>query len=393
MERTVIVSACRTPIGRYLGGLAAIPATKLGAHVVKEAVRRAGIEPGDVDEVLGGMVLQGGQGQNPARQAALFGGLPETVAAVTINKVCGSSLKAAMIADQAIRCGDVKVALALGMESMSRTPYYVFDAREGFKFGHRKLVDGMIHDGLWDVYNDVHMGETAELVAEKYGISREEMDRWAVRSHEKALAAMDGGKFKEEIVPVEIPQRKGDPVVLDRDEGPRPGTTLDKLARLRPAFKKDGLVTAGNSSTLNDGAAAVLLAAESWAKERGLPVLGRVVASVTAGLAPEMVLMTPEPAIRMLLEKTGWSMDDVDLFEINEAFAVQQVALAKVLEIPEEKHNVHGGGVALGHPIGASGARCLTSLLYAMKDRGAKRGIVTLCLGGGNGVAMAIERD
>jgi len=393
MERTVIVSACRTPIGRYLGGLASIPATKLGAHVVKEAVRRAGIEPGDVDEVLGGMVLQAGQGQNPARQAALFAGLPEIVAAVTINKVCGSSLKAAMIADQAIRCGDVGIAVAVGMESMSRTPYYVFRAREGFKFGHQKLVDGMIHDGLWDVYNDVHMGETAELVAEKYGISREEMDRWAVRSHEKALAAMEQGKFAAEIVPVEIPQRKGDPVVLDRDEGPRPGTTLEKLAKLRPAFKKDGVVTAGNSSTLNDGAAAVVLAAESVAKERGLPVLGRVVASVTAGLAPEMVLMTPEPAIRMLLEKTGWSMDDVDLFEINEAFAVQQVALAKVLGIPEEKHNVHGGGIALGHPIGASGARCLTSLLHAMADRGARRGIVTLCLGGGNGVAMAIERD
>jgi len=391
MERTVIVSACRTPIGRYLGGLASIPATKLGAHVVKEAVRRAGIDPGEVDEVLGGMVLQAGQGQNPARQAALYAGFPETVAAVTINKVCGSSLKAAMIADQAIRCGDVKVALALGMESMSRTPYYVFDAREGFKFGHRKLVDGMIHDGLWDVYNDVHMGETAELVAEKYGISREEMDRWAVRSHEKALAAMDGGKFKEEIVPVEIPQRKGDPVALDRDEGPRAGTTLEKLARLRPAFKKDGLVTAGNSSTLNDGAAAVVLAAESWAKEKGLPVLGRVVASVTSGLAPEMVLMTPEPAIRMLLEKTGWSMDDVDLFEINEAFASQAVYVTRELGIDPEKINVNGGAVGLGHPIGASGARILTTLLYAMKQKDARTGMASLCLGGGNAVSLAVE--
>ncbi|RMG45390.1 MAG: acetyl-CoA C-acetyltransferase [Acidobacteria bacterium] len=392
MEKTVIVSACRTPIGRFLGALSPLPATRLGALVVREAVSRAGIAPGDVDEVIMGNVVQAGLGQNPARQAAIWGGVPESVGAFTVNKVCGSSLKAVMLADQAIRAGDADIIVAGGMESMSNCPYLVQQARTGLRMGHAQLVDSMIHDGLWDVYNDVHMGETAEMVADRYEVSREEMDAWALMSHERAIAAIDAGKFRDEIVPVEVPQRKGETKLVDTDEGPRRDTSLEKLARLKPAFRKDGRVTAGNSPGVNDGAAAVVVAREGVARERGLPVLGRVVASVTSGLAPEWVLMTPEPAIRAVLDKAGWSMDEVDLFEINEAFAVQQVALGKVLGIPREKHNVHGGGVALGHPIGASGARCLTTALYAMRDRDAHRAVVSLCLGGGNAVAVAIER-
>jgi acetyl-CoA C-acetyltransferase len=391
MERSVIVSACRTPVGRYLGGLASVPATRLGAHVVREVVERAGIEPADVEEIVMGQVVQAGAGQAPARQAALYGGLPASVAAVTVNKVCGSSLKAVMLADQAIRAGDAHCILAGGMESMSQIPHYVLGYRQGVKMGHQQLVDGMIHDGLWDVYKDIHMGGTAELVAERYEVSREDMDAWALMSHQRAVAAADGGEFDEEITPYEVPQRKG-ATVVDRDESPRRETTIEQLARLKPAFQKDGKVTAGNAPSVNDAAAAVLVTSESWARERKLPVLGRIVAAVTAGLEPEWVLMAPEPAIRALLERTGWSMDDVELFEINEAFAVQQVALGKVLGIPRERHNVAGGAVAIGHPIGASGARCLTTLLYAMKRRGARRGICSLCLGGGNAVAVAVER-
>ncbi len=391
MDRTVIVSACRTPIGRFLGALSTIPATRLGAHVVREAVARAGIGAEEIDEVVMGHVVQAGQGQNPARQAAIHGGLPTSVGALTVNKVCGSSLKAVMLADQALRAGDVRYIVAGGMESMSSCPYLLTRARTGLRMGHDRIVDSMISDGLWDVYNDMHMGATAEMVADKYDVSREEMDEWSLLSHRRALDAIDGGRFDEEVVPVEVPQRKGDPVSVTVDEGPRRDTSLEKLGRLKPAFKKDGRVTAGNAPGVNDGASAVVVTTASLARERGLPVLGRIVASETAGLDPEWVLMTPEPAIRSILAKTGWSPADVDLYEINEAFAVQQVALAKVLEIPRDKHNVNGGAVALGHPIGASGARCLTTMLYAMKQRGEKRGIVALCLGGGNAVAMAVE--
>ena len=393
MDRSVIVSACRTPIGRFLGGLSTVPATRLGALVVREAVERAGIGADQVDEVVMGNVVQAGLGQNPARQAAIHGGIPTSVGAVTVNKVCGSSLKAVMLADQALRAGDARLIVAGGMESMSNCPYLLKRARTGLRMGHDQIVDSMIADGLWDVYNDVHMGVTAEMVADKYDVSREEMDEWAFSSHRRALEAIDGNRFDDEIVPVTIPQRKGDPATFALDEGPRRDTSLEKLGRLKPAFKKDGSVTAGNAPGVNDGASAVVVTTESHARERSLPVLGRIVASVTAGLDPEWVLMTPEPAIRSLLTKTGWKPADVDLYEINEAFAVQQVALAKVLELPGEKHNVCGGAVALGHPIGASGSRCLTTMLYAMRQRGAKRGIVALCLGGGNAVAMAVEQD
>jgi acetyl-CoA C-acetyltransferase len=391
MDRTVIVSACRTPIGRFMGGLASLTAPRLGAVVVKEAVQRAGVAASEIEEVIVGNVLQAGVGQNPARQAAIFGGLSERVGAVTINKVCGSSLKAVMLADQAIRAGDAKLILAGGMESMSNAPYYLFGARSGFKLGHQKLVDGLVHDGLWDVYHNVHMGDTAELVADKYSVTREQMDEWALLSHQRACTSIDDGRFRSEIVAVEITGPKGASTTLSVDESPRKDTSLDKLAALKPAFKKDGgRVTAGNAPGTNDGASAVVLASERFARERGLPILGVIAAQATAGLAPEWVLMTPEPTIKALWAKTGWRPDQVDLYEINEAFAVQQVALAKVLELPRDKHNVRGGGVALGHPIGASGARCLTTLVHALSP--GQKGMVSLCLGGGNGVGVAVER-
>lgn len=391
MERTVIVSACRTPMGRFMGGLAPITAPRLGAVAVREAVKRAGIAAGEVEEVIMGNVLQAGVGQNPARQAAIFGGLPESVGAVTINKVCGSSLKAVMLADQAIRAGDAHVIVAGGMESMSNAPYYLFGARTGYKLGHQRLVDGLIHDGLWDVYSNQHMGDTAEMIADKYAVTREQMDEWAFLSHQRAIAAIEGGLFNEEIVGVEVPGAKGSVASITIDESPRKDTSIEKLASLKPAFKKDGgRVTAGNAPGTNDGASALVVTSESYAKRHGLKILGVVSAQATAGLSPAMVLMTPEPTIRALWNKTGWRPDQVDLYEINEAFAVQQVALGKVLEIPRAKHNARGGGVALGHPIGASGARCLTTLLYALES--GQKGVVSLCLGGGNGVGMAIER-
>lgn len=376
-----------------MGSLATLPATRLGSIVVGEALARGGVDGAEIDEVIMGNVCQAGVGQNPARQAALGAGLPETVAAMTVNKVCGSALKAVMIADQAIRAGDAKAVIAGGMESMSNVPFYMMGVRRGYKMGHQTLVDGLVHDGLTDAYENVHMGETAERVADRYEVSREQMDEWAVLSHQRALAAAEAGHFDDEIVSVEVPQRKGAPVVFARDESPRADTSMETLARLRPVFRKDGRVTAGNAPGTNDGAAAVLVTSAEYAEEKNLGVLARIVASTTAGLAPEWVLMTPEPAIRKILEMTGWSPEEVDYYEINEAFAVQQVALAKVLEIPRERHNVHGGGVALGHPIGASGARCLASLVHAMKRHGKQRGIVSLCLGGGNAVAMAVERD
>jgi len=391
MKNPVIVSAVRTPTGRFLGTLAPLSATRLGSLAVAEAVRRAGVEPGQVDEVIMGNVVGAGLGQNPARQAAIGAGLPDTVPALTINKVCGSGMKAVVLAAQAIKAGDAHMIVAGGMESMSNAPFLLPGARNGFKMGNQKLVDSVIHDGLWDAYNDYHMGNTGEVVAERYEVAREAQDQWALASQQKAVAAIDAGEFKREIVAVEIPRRKGDPVLFDTDESPRRDSSIEALRRLKPAFKKDGTVTAGNAPGLSDGAAALVVASPERAEELGLKARARVVAYASSGLAPELVMMAPEKAIREVWEKTGWSSDDVDLYEINEAFAVQQVALGRELGIDPSKHNVRGGGVALGHPIGASGARILTTLLHALEDRGLRRGIASLCLGGGNAVAMAIE--
>jgi len=392
MSNPVIVSAVRVPTGRFLGTHAPLTATRLGGLVVAEAVRRAGVRPDDVDEVVMGNVVSAGLGQNPARQAALGAGLPDAVPALTVNKVCGSGLKAVVLASQAIRCGDAEIVVAGGMESMSNAPFLLQGIREGHRMGHQKLVDSVIHDGLWDVYNDYHMGQTAELVAERWGVGRSDQDRWAFESHRKAVAAIDAGKFKREILPVPVPRAKGDPLLFDTDESPRRDTSLEALGRLKPAFKKDGSVTAGNAPGLSDGASALVVMSAERARREGRTVRAEIVAHASSGLAPELVMMAPEKAIRTVWEKTGWTVDDVDLYEINEAFAVQQVALARVLGIPPDKHNVWGGGVALGHPIGASGARILTTLLHALEDRGARRGIAALCLGGGNAVAVAIER-
>jgi len=392
MDNPVILSAVRTPIGKFLGALSSIPATRLGAIAVQEAVRRAGVDAGKIDEVIMGNVVGAGLGQNPARQAALGAGLPDSVAAMTINKVCGSSLKAAVIAAQAIKAGDAEVVVAGGMESMSNAPYMLPGARLGYRMGNAKVVDLMIHDGLWDSYNDYHMGNTGEVVAERHEVGREEQDGWAVESHRKAIAAIDAGEFKREIVAVEVPQRKKDPVLFDTDECPRRDTSIETLARLKPAFKKGGTVTAGNAPPVNDGASAVVVASRAAAARLGLEPRAEIVAYATSGLAPELVMMAPEKAVRAVWEKTGWSADDVGLYEFNEAFSVQQIALGRVLGIDPAKHNVRGGAVALGHPIGASGARILTTLLHAMEDRNEKKGIAALCLGGGNAVAMAIQR-
>jgi len=391
MKHPVIVSAVRTPIGRFQGTLAPIQATKLGSIAVAEAVKRAGIKPEQVDEVIMGNVVGAGLGQNPARQAALGAGLPDSIPALTINKVCGSGLKAVVLAVQAIKSGDAEIVVAGGMESMSNAPYLIKNARNGFRMGHQQVLDSMIHDGLWDAYNDYHMGNTGEVVAERWEIDREAQDQWALESHQKAIAAIDAGKFKDEIVPVEVPRRKKDPILFDTDEAPRRETSLEALAKLRPAFKKGGTVTAGNAPGVNDGAAATVIVAADKAAELGLKPRARIVAYASSGLAPELVMMAPEKAVRSVWEKTGWSADDVDLYEFNEAFSVQQVALGRVLGIDRAKHNVNGGAVALGHPIGASGARVLTTLLHALQDRGGKRGIAALCLGGGNAVAMGIE--
>jgi len=390
MERAVIVQALRTPIGRFLGGLSTLRAPELGAHVVKSVVERSGIDPDLVEEVIMGNVLQAGVGQNPARQAALGAGLDPAVAAVTINKVCGSGLKSVMLAAQAIKCGDAEVIVAGGMESMSKAPYLLPQARIGQRLGNGKLVDAMIHDGLWDIYNDFHMGSTGELVSREYKVTREAQDEFAVASHQKAVAAIDRGDFKDEIVPVEVPQRKGDPTLVDTDEGPRRDVTLEGLAKLKPAFEKDGTVTAGNASTINDGAAALLVMSESKAKELGLEPLAYIDAYGTGGMKPEWVMMAPVKAVKDLMAKTGENIETYDLIELNEAFSSQGCALIKELEINPEKLNVNGGAVALGHPIGASGARVLVTLLHAMKKRKAKRGLVSLCLGGGNAVAMTV---
>jgi acetyl-CoA C-acetyltransferase len=385
------VSAARTPTGKFLGALKGFQATELGAKVVAEAVKRAGAPAEAVEEVILGNVVSAGLGQNPARQAALGASLPPGVAALTINKVCGSGLKAVMLARQAILAGDAQVIVAGGMESMSNGPYLVPRLREGLRLGHGELIDSVVHDGLWDVYNDYHMGITGENVAEKYGVSREEMDAYAAESHRRAAAATEAGKFKAEILPIEIPQRKGDPLVVDRDEPIRPDTTTEALAKLKPVFKEDGTVTAGNAPGMNDGAAALVVASEEAVERHGMRPIARVAAQAISGLEPEWVMMTPVPAVQRLLEKTGWTNDDVDLFEINEAFSVQACAVTRELNLDLAKTNVHGGAVALGHPIGASGARILTTLLHALRDRGGKRGIASLCLGGGNGVALAVE--
>jgi acetyl-CoA C-acetyltransferase len=384
---TVIVSAVRTPTGKFLGALKSLTATELGALVVADAVRRAGIDAAAVDECIMGNVVSAGLGQNPARQAALRGGLREDVAALTINKVCGSGLKAVMLADQAIRAADIEVAVAGGMESMSNCPYLMPRVREGLRMGNAEILDSMIHDGLWCAFENVHMGNAGEVVADCYKVTRAEQDAYAALSHQKAAKA----DFKEEILPVTIPSKKGD-VIVDRDEAVRPDTTADSLATLTPAFKKDGSVTAGNAPGVNDGASALVLMSAGRATALGAAPLARIVGQTASGLAPKMVLMTPVEATRRLMTKIGWRLVDVDLFELNEAFAVQAVAVIRELGIDPAKVNVHGGAVALGHAIGSSGSRILTTLLHALKQRNLKRGVATLCMGGGNGLALAIER-
>jgi acetyl-CoA C-acetyltransferase len=393
MEQPVILGAVRTPIGKFMGGLAPLSAPELGAKVVAEAVRRAGIEPGLVDEAIMGNVVQAGLGQNPARQAALRGGLDPRVAAMTINKVCGSGLKAVALASQAVQLGESEVVVAGGMESMSNCPYLLKGARSGFRLGNQEIFDSMITDGLWDVYENYHMGVTGELVAEKYGITRQEQDQFALDSHRKAVRAIKSCFFGEQIVPVEIAQKKGEPVVIKTDESPREDTSLEALGKLRPAFKKDGTVTAGNAPGTNDGAAAVIVTSEKNAARLGKTPMARIVAQAVSGVEPKWVMMAPVDAVEKLLKKTGWDRDkDVDLYELNEAFAVAAIAVTRVLKLNPEKVNVNGGAVALGHPIGASGARVLITLLYEMQRRDLKRGIAALCLGGGNAVALAIER-
>jgi acetyl-CoA C-acetyltransferase len=392
VHEAVIVSAVRTPTGKFLGALKPLTAPELGALVVAEAVRRAGIEAVIVDECIMGNVVTAGLGQNPARQAARRGGLPDHVAALTINKVCGSGLKAVMLAAQAIATGDIDVAVAGGMESMSNCPYLLPRARDGLRMGHGELLDSMISDGLWCAFEQCHMGNSGEVVAEHYHVGRQAQDEFAARSHQKAAKATEAGWFKDEILPVSIPQRKGPPSVVDRDEPIRVDATAESLAALKPAFKKDGTVTAGNAPGVNDGASALVVMAAERALALGLPPLARIVGQATSGLAPKFVLMTPVEAVRRLVQKVGWQLADVDLFELNEAFSVQAVAVMQALGIDERKVNVNGGAVALGHAIGSSGARVLTTLLYALRRRNLKRGIATLCLGGGNGVALAVER-
>ena len=392
MREAVIVSAVRTPTGKFLGALKEFTAPQLGALVVAEAVRRAGIDPAIVDECIMGNVVSAGLGQNPARQAALRGGLPDHVAALTINKVCGSGLKAVMLAHQAIAVGDIDVAVAGGMESMSNCPYLLPRVRDGLRMGHSEILDSMISDGLWCAFEQCHMGNAGEVVAEHYHVDRSAQDAFAARSHQKAAQATASGWFSDEILPVSIPQRRGDPVIVDRDEAIRPDTTAAALAQLKPAFKKHGTVTAGNAPGVNDGASALVVMAAERARAMGVAPLAHIVGQATSGLPPKFVLMTPVEAVRRLVDKIGWDLADVDLFELNEAFSVQAVAVLNELGIPEEKVNVHGGAVALGHAIGSSGGRVLTTLLYAMKRRNVRRGIATLCLGGGNGVAVAVER-
>jgi len=391
MREVVIASAVRTPIGKFLGGLSSFTAPQLGSIAIKEAMKRAGVEGEIVEEVIMGNVLMAGLGQNPARQAAIHAGVNVGAGAVTVNKVCGSGLKAVVFATQAIKLEDADIVVAGGMESMSNAPYLLRQARTGYRLNDGVLVDAMVYDGLWDVYNDFHMGNTAELVSEKYKIPREEMDEYAYNSHMKAVKATEEGKFADEIVPVEVPQRKGEPIVVEKDEGPRADTSMERLAKLKPVFKEGGVVTAGNSSQISDGAAAMVLMSAEKAEELGVKPLAKVTGYATGGLEPEWVMMTPTVAVPKLLEKTGLKLEDFDLIELNEAFAVQPCAVMKELGMDPEKVNIHGGAVALGHPIGCSGARILVTLIYALKQTGGKRGLSTLCLGGGNAVALSIE--
>ena len=391
MEDVVIVAAGRTAVGKFGGALAKIPAAELGAHVIRNLLVRSGITADMIDEVILGQVLTAGCGQNPARQAAIRGGLPDMVPAFTINKVCGSGLKAMHLAAQAIKCGDARIIIAGGQENMSASPHVLNNSRDGFRMGDAKLVDTMIVDGLWDVYNQYHMGTTAENIAQKFGISRQEQDEFALASQHKAEAAQKAGKFKSEIIPLEIPGKKG-ALIVDSDEYIKPGTTLESLASLRPAFSKEGTVTAGNASGINDGAAAVILMAASRARELGLKPLARIKAYSSAGVDPALMGMGPVPAAHLCLKKAGWTHQDVDLMEINEAFAAQAIAVNREMGWDTSKINVNGGAIAIGHPIGASGCRILVTLLYEMIRRDAKRGLASLCIGGGMGVALAIER-
>jgi acetyl-CoA C-acetyltransferase len=394
LEDVVIISAVRTPVGKFQGSLSDFSAPQLGALAVKEAVKRANLQPEQVDECIMGNVVTAGLGQNPARQAALFGGLKDEVAAMTINKVCGSGLKAVGLAAQAIQTGNSEVVVAGGMESMTNAPYLLPQARKGYRLGNAQIVDSMVNDGLWDVYNNYHMGITGENVAEKYAISREEQDEFALSSHLKAAAAWKECRFKSQVVPVEIPAKKkgGAPTLFAYDESVREDTTLEALRALKPAFKKDGTVTAGNAPGVNDGAAAVVVTSARKASELGAKPMVRIVAQTVAGIEPKWVMMAPVAAVKKLWEKTGWSKDEVDLYELNEAFSVQALGVCRELGLDMNKVNVNGGAVAIGHPIGASGGRVLTTLIYELIRRDAKKGIAALCLGGGNAVAMAIER-
>ena len=388
-SHAVILKALRSPVGKFQGGLASLAAPDLAAQVVKALL--AAVPGAEPTEAIFGNVVSAGVGQAPARQAALRGGLPSSVSALTINKVCGSGLKAIQLAANGVRLGDHDVILAGGMESMSNAPYLMPKLRAGARMGHTEAKDAMILDGLWCAMTDQHMGHTGELVAQKFSVGREAQDAWSVESHRKAVAAMRSGAFQAEIVPIAVPGRKGD-MIVSEDEGPRPDTTLESLAKLRPAFKKDGTVTAGNAPSVNDGAAATLVATEDYARAHGLPIQARILGTATAGLDPEWVLMAPVDAIRKLLTKVGWATQDVDLWEINEAFAVQLVATLNELKLPADRVNVHGGAVALGHPIGASGARVMATLLHALERQDKQRGVAALCLGGGNAIAMAVER-
>lgn len=392
MHEVVIVAATRTAIGSFQGSLASISAPQLGAIVLRRLLEQTGVNPEHVDEVILGQVLTAGSGQNPARQTAIHAGLPVTTPAFTLNKVCGSGLKALHLGAQAIRCGDAEVIIAGGQENMSLSPYVMPGARTGLRMGHGKVVDSMIEDGLWDAFNDIHMGITAENLAEKYQLSREQQDAFAAASQQKAIEAIAAGRFAAEITPVSIPQRKGDPLIFDTDEQPRAGTTAQSLAKLRPAFKKDGTVTAGNASSLNDGAAAVMLMSAEKAKALGLPVLARIVAYANAGVDPTIMGIGPVAATQKCLSKAGWSTADLDLIEANEAFAAQSLSVNQELGWDTSKINVNGGAIAIGHPIGASGCRILVSLVHEMIRRDAKKGLATLCIGGGQGVALAIER-
>lgn len=390
MREVVIASAVRTPVGKFNGTLKDMAAPELGALVLKEAVKRAGISPHEVDEVIMGNVVQAGIGQNPARQAMIYAGFPVEIPAFTVNKVCGSGLKSIMIAAQAIRAGDADIIAAGGQENMNMAPYLLRKARYGYRLFNGELVDAMVYDGLWDKYNDFHMGNTGEIIAEMFHITREDADRFSLRSNRLAAKAQENGEFREEILPVEVRQKKGS-MVLEHDEGVRPDTTMEKLSKLKPVFKEDGIVTAGNSSQISDGAAATVVMAKEIAEKKGITPMATITHYHAKGVKPELVMYAPIPTVKELLKKAGLSIEDIDLFEHNEAFATASVAVQRELDIPDDRFNVHGGAVAIGHPIGASGARVLTTLLYAMKQKKAHRGLATLCLGGGNAVAMIVE--